>query len=86
METIMGLVVIAAIGALVGWIASMIMGTDAQMGSVANIVVGIVGAILGSYLGRAIGFVPATLLGGAITGIIGAVILIGLLKVLGVFK
>ena len=86
METIMGLLVIAVIGALVGWVASMIMGTDAQMGSVANIAVGIVGAELGWFVARVIGFAPATLLGGAITGLIGAVILIGLLKVLGVFK
>ena len=46
METIVGLLVTAAIGALVGWVASMVMGTNAQMGSVANVVVGIVGAVL----------------------------------------
>ena len=32
-------------GALAGWIASMIMGTNAQMGALANIIVGIVGAV-----------------------------------------
>ena len=31
-------------GALVGWIASMIMGTNARQGAVGNVVVGIVGA------------------------------------------
>ena len=34
-------------GALAGWIASMIMGKNAQMGALANIVVGIVGAVIG---------------------------------------
>ena len=33
-----------------GWIASMIMGRNAQMGALANIVVGIVGALIGGVL------------------------------------
>lgn len=37
-------------GALVGWIASMIMGTNAKQGGVANIVVGIVGAFVGGII------------------------------------
>ena len=36
--------------ALAGWIASMIMGANARMGALANIVVGIVGAIIGGFL------------------------------------
>ena len=38
------------LGALAGWIASMIMGRNAQMGALANIVVGIVGALIGGFL------------------------------------
>ena len=37
-------------GALAGWIASIIMGANARMGALANIVVGIVGAIIGGFL------------------------------------
>lgn len=37
-------------GALVGWIASLIMKTDAQQGALLNIVVGVVGAVLGGWL------------------------------------
>lgn len=37
-------------GGLAGWIASKIMGTDAQQGLVLNIVVGIVGAVVGGFL------------------------------------
>lgn len=37
-------------GALVGWIASIIMKTDAQQGALLNIVVGIVGAVLGGWI------------------------------------
>jgi uncharacterized membrane protein YeaQ/YmgE (transglycosylase-associated protein family) len=38
------------IGALAGWIASMIAGTNAQQGWFMNIVVGILGAIIGGFL------------------------------------
>lgn len=38
------------IGGLVGWVASMIMRTDARQGIVLNIVVGIVGAFIGGWL------------------------------------
>ena len=37
-------------GALAGWIASMVMGKNKQMGALANIVVGIIGAWLGTWL------------------------------------
>ena len=37
-------------GALVGWLASMVMRTDAQQGALLNIVVGIIGAIIGGFL------------------------------------
>lgn len=37
-------------GALVGWLASIVMRTDAQQGALMNIIVGIVGAFLGGLL------------------------------------
>jgi uncharacterized membrane protein YeaQ/YmgE (transglycosylase-associated protein family) len=37
-------------GALVGWLASIIMRTDAQQGALLNIVVGIIGAMIGGFL------------------------------------
>ena len=43
------------LGALAGWIASMIMGRNAQMGALANIFVGIVGALIGGFLMNALG-------------------------------
>lgn len=45
-----GFIMTLILGALAGWIASMIMGKDAQMGSVANIIVGIVGSIIGGWI------------------------------------
>lgn len=43
------------LGAVAGWIASMVMGRDAQMGALANIIVGIIGALLGGFLFNLLG-------------------------------
>jgi uncharacterized membrane protein YeaQ/YmgE (transglycosylase-associated protein family) len=50
MEVEMNFIVWIIFGALAGWIASMIMGANARMGALANIVVGIVGALIGGFL------------------------------------
>lgn len=47
-------------GALAGWIASQIMHRDAQMGAVANIVVGIIGAFVGGFLMNLVGAAGTT--------------------------
>jgi uncharacterized membrane protein YeaQ/YmgE (transglycosylase-associated protein family) len=39
-----------AVGGLVGWVASLLMRTDARQGVVMNVVVGIVGAFLGGWI------------------------------------
>ncbi|MEK7635209.1 MAG: GlsB/YeaQ/YmgE family stress response membrane protein [Patescibacteria group bacterium] len=46
----MGIILWIIFGALVGWIASIIMKTNAEQGAVLNIIVGIVGAVLGGWL------------------------------------
>lgn len=43
----MGIILWIIFGALVGWIASMIAGTNREQGAIANIVVGILGAFIG---------------------------------------
>ncbi|GAB2506083.1 GlsB/YeaQ/YmgE family stress response membrane protein [Lysobacter humi (ex Lee et al. 2017)] len=47
----MSFIIWLIVGGIIGWIASMIMKTDAQQGALMNIVVGIVGAFLGGWLG-----------------------------------
>ncbi|WP_133477849.1 GlsB/YeaQ/YmgE family stress response membrane protein [Cognatilysobacter segetis] len=47
----MGFIIWLIVGGIIGWVASMIMKTDAQQGALMNIVVGIVGAVLGGWLG-----------------------------------
>jgi uncharacterized membrane protein YeaQ/YmgE (transglycosylase-associated protein family) len=46
----MGLVIWLIVGGIVGWLASLVMRTDAQQGILLNIAVGIVGAFLGGWL------------------------------------
>ena len=79
------------VGALIGWIASMIMKTDAQQGALANIVIGIVGSVLGRWIfGTVLGIGSAAAAGsfnlsGLLFGVLGAVILIAILKMFKVF-
>jgi uncharacterized membrane protein YeaQ/YmgE (transglycosylase-associated protein family) len=46
----MGIIIWLIVGGVIGWLASIIMKTDAQQGIVLNIVVGVVGAVLGGWL------------------------------------
>ena len=46
----MGVILWIIFGALVGWVASLIMKTDAEQGAVLNIVIGVVGAVIGGWL------------------------------------
>jgi uncharacterized membrane protein YeaQ/YmgE (transglycosylase-associated protein family) len=51
----MGIILYIIFGALVGWIASIIMGRNAEQGALGNIIVGILGAFVGSLIARAFG-------------------------------
>ena len=46
----MNFIIWLVVGGLIGWVASMIMRTDAQQGMILNVVVGIIGALLGGWL------------------------------------
>jgi len=48
-----GIIMWIVIGALAGWIGSKIMGTDAQQGGLANIIIGVIGAVVGGFIARA---------------------------------
>ena len=80
----MGIIGWIIIGGLAGWVASKIMGTDAQQGIILNIVVGIVGAFLAGWLLPMAGVsIGAGIVGAIIHALIGAIILlaiIGLVK------
>ena len=52
----MGWIVTLIVGGIIGWLASMLMKTDKQMGILANVVVGIIGSSLGFWLAGVLGF------------------------------
>jgi len=78
----MGIILWIIFGALVGWIASMIMKTDAQQGAVLNVVVGIIGAVLGGWIMSLLGQggVSGFNLYSFIVALIGAIVLIAIVK------
>ena len=81
----MNLIVLLIVGGVIGWLASIVMKTNAQMGLIANVIVGVIGAGVGGWLAGQL-----NVGGGAVVawifGIAGAAILIAALKLLGVFK
>jgi uncharacterized membrane protein YeaQ/YmgE (transglycosylase-associated protein family) len=81
----MGLLISIIIGGIIGWLASLIMKTDAQMGIIANILVGIVGSALGHFLAGAVGLAAYGMVGRLIVSVVGAVLLIAILRALGMF-
>lgn len=56
----MSIIAFLVLGGIAGWIASLVMGTDASQGIVANVVVGIVGALIGGLLFNAFGSAGVT--------------------------
>jgi uncharacterized membrane protein YeaQ/YmgE (transglycosylase-associated protein family) len=46
----MNLIIWLVVCGLIGWVASLVMKTDAQQGIILNVVVGIAGAFLGGFL------------------------------------
>ncbi len=81
----MNFIIWLIVGGLIGWVASLIMRTDAQQGLLLNIVVGIIGALLGGWLiSPLIG--EGTInsgdfsLGGLVVSLLGAVILLAIVN------
>jgi uncharacterized membrane protein YeaQ/YmgE (transglycosylase-associated protein family) len=89
---IMDWIVAILVGALIGWLASMVAKTDGQQGALANVVIGILGASLGRWLfGGVLNIGGATVAGsfsviGILWGVLGALILIFLLRSVRVLR
>ncbi|MEA2695313.1 MAG: hypothetical protein QOJ16_4700 [Acidobacteriota bacterium] len=81
----MSLIIYLIVGGLIGWIASIIMRTDAQQGIILNVVVGIVGAVLAGFLVTPL-FGSNTInqgnfsLPGLLVSLVGAVILLAIVN------
>lgn len=76
---------IIIVGGILGWLASKVMGTDAQQGILLNIVVGIIGALLaGLILSPLLGIAPITSgdfsIGALLVSFVGAIILLAIVN------
>jgi len=81
---IVSLIIWIIIGGVAGWLASIVMKTNAQQGTIADIIVGIIGGFIGGFVLNAIGVggdVDGLNLASLLTAFIGAVILLGVLRV-----
>jgi uncharacterized membrane protein YeaQ/YmgE (transglycosylase-associated protein family) len=82
----MSLLITVIIGGIVGWLASILMKTNAQMGLLANVIVGIVGSLLGAAIAQSVGIHIHDGPESWAVSIAGAAALIAVLRALGVFS
>ena len=82
----MNWIITIIVGGIIGWLASMIMKTNAQMGVIWNVIVGIIGSALGFWVAGVLGLMATSPIAGWLIAVVGAALLILLLKAVGVFK
>ena len=82
----MSWIVTIVVGGIIGWLASIFMKTNAQMGIIANVLVGIVGSSLGFWLAGLVGLAAYGAIAQWAVAVLGAAVLIFILKALGFFK
>ena len=81
----MNLLIALVIGGIVGWLASIIMKSNAQMGIIANVFVGILGGALGHFIAGMLG-IGVGGIGTWLVSLAGAMLLIVILRAVGIFK
>ena len=82
----MNLLMTIIIGGVIGWLASILTKTNAQMGILANVIVGIIGSFLGTAVAQAAGMRVHDGAESWVVAVLGAALLIALLRALGVFS
>ena len=82
----MNWLVTIVVGGIIGWLGSIVMKTNAQMGIIANVVVGIIGSSLGFWLAGLLGLAAYGAIAQWAVAVCGAAVLIFLLKAVGIFK
>ena len=76
----LGIIIWLIVGGIVGWLASLIMRTDAQQGILLNIIVGIVGAFIGGLIFNRGDINEGGTLTSFLVSLVGAVILLAIVN------
>ncbi|MGF7204289.1 putative membrane protein YeaQ/YmgE (transglycosylase-associated protein family) [Sphingobium olei] len=79
-ESNMGIILWLVVGGIIGWLASMVMRTDAQQGILLNIVVGIVGAFIGGLIFSGGSINEGLTLYSFLVSLVGAIILLAIVN------
>ncbi len=81
----MGWIVAIIVGGIAGWLASKVMGRDASMGIIANVVAGCVGSVVGNFIANRFGIVGSVKefsLTGLLVAFFGAVVVLAVLNLI----
>ncbi|HSA60175.1 MAG TPA: GlsB/YeaQ/YmgE family stress response membrane protein [bacterium] len=88
----MGILITILVGGVIGWLASLVMKTNAQQGALLNVIIGIAGAWLGRWLFGGILHIGGAHTAGGLSlygilwGVLGAILLIAILKILNLLR
>jgi uncharacterized membrane protein YeaQ/YmgE (transglycosylase-associated protein family) len=81
----MGWIIALIVGGVAGWLASIVMGRNASMGIIWNIVVGCLGSVIGNLVANRFGIggsIQEFSLTGLLIAVVGAVILLGIVNLI----
>jgi uncharacterized membrane protein YeaQ/YmgE (transglycosylase-associated protein family) len=79
----MGIIIWLIVGGICGWLASLIMRTDAQQGIILNIVFGIIGAVIaGLLLGGGASLNSGVTIESFLYSLIGAIVLLAIVNLI----
>ena len=81
----MGLIITLIVGGIIGWLASIVMRTDAQQGIFLNVIVGVVGALIAGWIISPLVGIPTInqdvfSLSALLVSLLGAIVLLGVVN------
>ena len=75
----MDIIIMIVLGGLAGWLASVLF-KGSGSGLIVNIIVGIIGSVIGGWVFGFLGLAPQSAFGSFITAVVGAIILLAIVR------